>query len=305
MNEVDVSVVVANFNNSIYLKDFFNSITTSSAYPKEIIFVDDCSTDDSIKIVNSLNVENLKLICLDKNVGFSNALNIGIENSICKYILRVDPDDFIDSERIKKQFIFLEDHPQIDVLGSNCKYYNDSLNKIVGISKVKLDHSEIIMRYRNGEHGMIHGTILCKSHILKEIKYKQENYPAEEYDIFSRMILRGLVFHNLEATLLTYRIHGRSVSNKTPFSTVKKIFELNEVYFKKNNSSFKIFRMFLFFRNYRNYLETNVLYKKVFYLIISIIFKPESVFYRISALTSKMNLSTNKLRHEKQTIKLK
>jgi glycosyltransferase involved in cell wall biosynthesis len=47
---LDVSMVVANFNNGLYLEDFFQSILCSTSLPREIIFVDDGSTDDSLML---------------------------------------------------------------------------------------------------------------------------------------------------------------------------------------------------------------------------------------------------------------
>ncbi|MCU0460396.1 MAG: glycosyltransferase [Bacteroidales bacterium] len=281
MKFAEVSIVVANYNNSKYLIQFFDSIIKSSNYPEEIIFVDDCSTDDSIDILNTLEIKNLKLIRLPNNVGFSNALNCGIEEASCKYIMRVDPDDYIDERRIEIQYNFLENNPDIDVLGSNCKYYNENLNKYVATSNVKIGHDEIVRRYENGEHGMIHGTIMCRRNVLKTVKYSQENYPAEEFDIFSRMIVGGYKFHNLSTPLLTYRIHSRSVSNKMPFATVRKIYELNELYFKKKNSFLKVLRMFLFLRHYRSFLDDKSIFKRYGSLFICILVRPESILSRI------------------------
>jgi GT2 family glycosyltransferase len=284
MNEVNISIVVANYNNSRYLKDFFDSIKNSTYYPKEIVFVDDCSTDGSLDMIGSLEIKNLKLISLKHNVGFSNALNIGVAEATCKYILRVDPDDYIASQRIEKQFYFMEAHPEIDILGSNCNYFNESSKRIVGQSKVKADHNDIVKCYENAEHGMIHGTIICKSNILKEIKYFQESYPAEEYDIFSRLALKGYKFHNLEDILLIYRIHKESISNKMPLTTIKKIFYLNERYFDKKNSTLKLYRTFIFLRNYRNFLAEENFLKKYFYIVVCGIVKPKSIFKRIMSI---------------------
>lgn len=281
MKIVDVSIVIANFNNARYLIQFFDSIRNSDYIPNEIIFVDDCSTDNSIEILQTLNFPNLKIYRLAKNVGFSNALNIGVKHAACKYILRIDPDDFLVPERIRFQYEFMEAHKEIDILGSNCYYYNEKLGKTVGASNVKTSHEQIKKRYENGEHGMIHGTIICKSHVLKQNKYLQQNCPAEEYDIFSRLICGGYIFHNLEEQLLGYRIHGNSVSSKMPFSTIKIIARLNTKYFGRKQSLFKTVRMFIFLRNYRNYLEECSWLTQKIYLAICVIVNPSSLVNRV------------------------
>ena len=106
---VDISILCANYNNANYLDEFFNSIINSTYSVKEIIIVDDCSTDNSCEIIENYSkiLDNIILIKLDKNVGFANALNEGIKYVTAKYILRIDPDDVLASDRIEKQYDFL------------------------------------------------------------------------------------------------------------------------------------------------------------------------------------------------------
>ena len=281
MKIVDVSIVTANYNNARFLPEFFESIISSTNYPKEIIFVDDCSTDDSIQIVNEMKVPNIKVISLSKNVGFANALNIGTEQANCKYILRIDPDDFMDMYRIEKQHNYLQQHSDIDIVGSNCYYYHDGLKKVIGRTNLQNTHQGIFDLIRNGNHGIGNGCIMCKTSILKHHKFNQANYPAEEYDIFSRIILSGARFYNMSECFLYYRIHKNAVSNKTPFSTIKKISELNKLYFNKDNSLLNIYRKYYFLRFYRLYLYHFGTIKGYSYLFLSVLSNPKQLFKRI------------------------
>lgn len=289
MKIVDVSIVTANYNNARFLQEFFQSIISSTNYPKEIIFVDDCSTDNSLTIVNEINVPNIKVIPLSKNVGFANALNIGIEHAICKYIMRVDPDDFIDIKRVELQLNYLENNPDVDIVGSNCYYYHDGLKKIIGKTNLKNTHFEILELIKNGNHGIGNGCIMCKTSILRQHKFNQANYPAEEYDIFSRIILSGAKFYNLNEYLLYYRIHKDAVSNRTPFSTIKKINELNYLYFNQSHNFINIYTKYMFLKNYRLYLFFYSSIKGYFHLLISALFNPKQVIRRIRAIFKKSN----------------
>lgn len=289
MKIVDVSIVTANYNNARFLPEFFESIISSTNYPKEIIFVDDCSTDDSIQIVNEMKVPNIKVISLSKNVGFANALNIGIEYATCKYILRIDPDDFMDINRIEKQFNYLEQHSDIDIVGSNCYYFHDGLKKVIGRTNLKNTHHAIYELIKSGNHGIGNGCIMCKTSILKQHKFNQANYPAEEYDIFSRIILSGAKFYNLEDCLLYYRIHKDAVSNRTPFSTVRKINELNLLYFNRSYSFINVYLKYLFLRNYRLHLFYYSSLRGYFHLVISAFFNPKQVIRRILKIVKKSN----------------
>lgn len=280
-NIVDVSIVTANFNNAKFLQEFFQSIISSTNYPKEIIFIDDCSTDNSLMIVSENNVPNIKVIPLSKNVGFANALNIGVEHATCKYILRVDPDDFIDINRIELQLNYLENNPDVDIVGSNCYYYHDGLKRIIGKTNLKNTHLEILELIKSGNHGIGNGCIMCKTSILKQHKFNQSNFPAEEYDIFSRIILSGARFYNMSDCLLYYRIHKNAISNKTPFSTINKIYELNKLYFNNDNCILNVYRKYYFIRYYRLYLFHFGTIKGYLFLFLSVLSNPKQLFKRL------------------------
>ncbi len=279
----DVSVVTANYNNARYLETFFRSFNQSTYYPREIIFVDDGSSDDSVNIVRSLAPASVKLISLGTNVGFGNALNEGVRHVSSKYILRVDPDDFVAPSRIEEQFKFLEENPDVDVVGSNCYYLNETTKAVCGRSNVTEDHEEIVSLIRRGLHGMIHGSIMCRAEVLRRVSYIQSNVPVEEYDIFARMILQGFRLHNLAGCLLTYRIHAGGASSAMPYANMKRLARLKELYFGTRTTSWELLRNYIFLRSIRLYLsETNAL-KKYMHLAVCAIVQPWRVVSRMTA----------------------
>ena len=90
-----VSFVVPVFNKSLYLKNVINSVLSQKGdFDKEYIFIDDGSTDDSLKILKkeTRGLKNCKIIT-QKNKGSANATNIGINMAKMKYIKFLDADD--------------------------------------------------------------------------------------------------------------------------------------------------------------------------------------------------------------------
>ena len=83
-----VSFVVPVFNKSSYLKHVVNSISSQKGdFDKEYIFIDDGSTDDSLKILKkeTRKLKNCKIIS-QKNKGSANATNVGINLAKMEYI---------------------------------------------------------------------------------------------------------------------------------------------------------------------------------------------------------------------------
>ena len=92
-----VSFVVPVFNKSSYLKYVVNSISSQKGdFDKEYIFINDGSTDDSLKTLKkeTRKLKNCKIIS-QKNKGSANATNIGISLAKMKYIKFLDADDVI------------------------------------------------------------------------------------------------------------------------------------------------------------------------------------------------------------------
>jgi len=86
----NVSIIIPNFNGEKFLPDCLNSLLTAikncPSIKFEIILVDNASSDNSIKIFNQYFL-NSKILFLDKNYGFAQAVNQGIDASTSDWIL--------------------------------------------------------------------------------------------------------------------------------------------------------------------------------------------------------------------------
>lgn len=109
MQEKLVSIIMPVYNSEKYIEDAVNSILKQTYNNWELIIVNDCSTDNSSKIINRFceNDSRIKVYHLEKNVGVSRARNYGIENSNGEYIAFLDSDDFWDEKKLKLQINFM------------------------------------------------------------------------------------------------------------------------------------------------------------------------------------------------------
>ena len=277
-----VSIIAANYNNGSYLKDFINSISNSSLLPKELIIIDDGSTDDSIKILENFSyLEYLKIIKFKQNRGFCEALNAGIEVASGDYIMRVDPDDIVLKDRIKLQVDFLENHKEIDVVGSNVIYFHDDTGKVLNRSNFPIKHSSIKAKYLNGEHGVQHPSTMLRSAVMKQYKYVQDNFKAEDYELFARMIKDGHQFANIHEPLTRMRVHGQSVSVSIQYSTIKLTYKIRDEIFGTSSTVLQSRFYYWYILNYKKFLISKNILMKPFYLMLSIIFYPSKFFKRL------------------------
>lgn len=88
-----VSVVIPVYNREKTIKRAIDSVLCQTYANLEIIVIDDCSTDNCVKIVNGYQDKRIRVICQKEHSGASKARNVGIENAKGEYIAFQDSDD--------------------------------------------------------------------------------------------------------------------------------------------------------------------------------------------------------------------
>lgn len=95
---MDISVVVISYNSEQFLKENFLSLINQTIKFKEIIIVDNNSSDNSLKIIKSFEktCPGMRKIALDYNSGYAKGANIGIRNSRSQLVMVANADTILD-----------------------------------------------------------------------------------------------------------------------------------------------------------------------------------------------------------------
>ncbi|MEI6696161.1 MAG: glycosyltransferase [Bacteroidota bacterium] len=284
MNEkrlVNVSIIAPNFNNGKYIKEFVQSVVESTVCPFELIIIDDGSTDDSIEVLDHYkNLDYLKIIRFIENRGLTAALNAGLDIASGKYIMRADPDDVLLPDRIEKQFQFMENHVEIDVVGCNVIYFNDKNGDNINNSNFPLEHAQIAAAFKRGEHGLQHPTTFVKGEVFRKYRY-QKIFPGEDYELFARMLKDGCKFANLAEPFYLMRVHSGSSTTNLKIEDIKQTFKFRDQIFGVKTSKFWIYFYFQYIRHYRSFqMSENILFKYS-HLLLSVMFYPTKLIKRL------------------------
>lgn len=208
-----ISVLLPNYNNAPFLKEAIDSILNQTFRDFELLIVDDGSTDNSVDIISSYTDKRIKLIRKEANSGIVDALNIGLDNIVSKYMARMDGDDISVPNRLEKLFCFLEKNESVGICSSALKVFGNVKEEVWKIDTAPDMLKAGIVRGVTTPHApsMFRMSTLNKNNI----RYRKNFAHMEDWDLFFR--LKNLTsFSNLPDTLYYYRIldHNVTIKNK-------------------------------------------------------------------------------------------
>jgi len=111
-----VSIIIPVYNASAMVERCARSLFEQSLQSMQIIFVDDCSCDDSVEVITNCLEDyperngQVKIIRCEKNGGSSKARNIGLRHAIGKYVAFADADDYLDKDGIEAFYHYAADN---------------------------------------------------------------------------------------------------------------------------------------------------------------------------------------------------
>ena len=106
-----VSIIMPSYNTGRYIKDSIESVRAQSYTNWELIIVDDCSTDDTDKIVEQyLTDDRIIYIKNATNCGAALSRNQALREAKGKWIAFLDSDDLWEPLKLEKQIAFMQDH---------------------------------------------------------------------------------------------------------------------------------------------------------------------------------------------------
>ncbi len=121
-----VSVIIPVYNVEKYIRECLDSAINQTYKNLEVICVNDCSTDNSVKIIEEYMQKDarVKIIHHDKNRGAGPARNTGIQNSNGEYIFFLDSDDYLNLDAIELM-VKNQKETNADIIVSNTRVFTE------------------------------------------------------------------------------------------------------------------------------------------------------------------------------------
>lgn len=202
---VSVLMSIYKGDDPIYLDQALESIVHQSRPAEEIVLVQDGPLlEDQAKVVSKYMNSTFKIVDLETNRGLALALREGLEQCSYNYVARMDSDDISHRDRFKEQFSFLQTHPEVDVVGSSIQEFNFKIDDLMAVRQLPESHEELSF-YSKRRSPVNHASVMYKRDAVLAAGNYQNFLWNEDYHLWSRMLLNGSKFANMNAPLLYVR----------------------------------------------------------------------------------------------------
>ena len=203
-----VSIIMPNYNGAKYIKASIESVLAQTYTNWELLIVDDCSTDNSLNVMQSIVDPRIRIIRSEINSGTAVSRNYGLQQAKGRWIAFLDSDDLWVKDKLEKQITFMKNN---NIAFSYTDYdVFDSSNKVVSTFKPKLT----MVTYKNIlKHNCIGClTVMYDSAKLGKVLMPINAIKREDVACWLSILKKGVNAYCFRETLAQYRVHSNSVS---------------------------------------------------------------------------------------------
>lgn len=203
-----VSIILPVYNGDKFLSHAIKSILTQSFRSFELIIVNDCSTDNSLDIIEKYktNDSRIKVISNKKNLKLPKSLNIGFNLAKGKYFTWTSDDNILKPGCIERLFTGIRTS-DVDIVYADFEVIN------------KEGCLEEIRRLDNPIDNLCFENTIGACFLFKKEVYNRNNgfktnlFLLEDYDFWVRAWINGFKYAHLDEVLYKYRNHDDSLSH--------------------------------------------------------------------------------------------
>jgi len=287
MKYPSITIIIPCFNQSNFLVQCLKSISEQTFNDWECIIVDDGSTDETREIVNQFENKDKRFTYIyQDNQGVSSARNYGYKASKGKYIQFLDGDDFLALNKLKLQYEFMQNNPDVGVCYTNHEHYYEKTNSTKQYKFKILDGcplSELLYEWDRGVSLPIHSALIRKSIWLPgELPYPLDyNSRYEDWIFWIKIASKGIIFKFLNENMAFYRIHNSNFSTNWEQITsnfIKAMFYIKNIIPENQREQFINSNLHFAIQRYSDYQINIKIYQSPLWKLTKIICRPILMF---------------------------
>ena len=149
----------------------------------------------------------LTVVKLPVNGGLTKALNVGLQHVTSDLVARMDSDDIAAPNRFELQERFLEEHPEIDIVGGSMQEFDDE-HECLNVRHYPQTHEEAC-KYIVKACPLAHPAVMMRKRMFDEgLKYDERYRMSQDIKLWYDAILAGYKIANLPDVCLYFRQQG-------------------------------------------------------------------------------------------------
>jgi hypothetical protein len=194
-----------------YLRQAVESVLDQTFANFELVIVNDASTDGSSAILDRVSDRRVIRIRNDQNQGLTRSLNAGLAHCRALLFARMDADDICEPERLRRQVELMDSEPRTAVVGCLTRHIDEdgrvfSEQRYCGEPNyLKWD----LARWNPVFHPT---TLMRRQVVLAAGGYDETFRYAQDYDLFTRLVMAGHELRVIEEPLLRFRESAGSIT---------------------------------------------------------------------------------------------
>ncbi len=228
-------------DNRDYFREALLSVVDQTLKADEIVIVKDGPiTEELQKVIDQVSSENLNLIKevqLEKNVGLGLALNRGIDNCSNELIARMDADDISMKYRCQRLVEAFERNPDLDIVGSPVIEFIDDITNVVGQRNVPLNNEDI-HKFNRTRDPFNHPAVMYRKSKVLDAGMYSDLRKNQDTDLWIKMLSRGAICANVAEPLLYFRFDKNTYKKRKNWTNTKLLIGIRWKAYKNGYCSF-------------------------------------------------------------------
>jgi glycosyltransferase involved in cell wall biosynthesis len=209
-----ITIGIPFFNAQATLLDAVRSVFAQTHCNWELILIDDGSQDHSLELARSIKDPRVRVYSDGENRGLAARLNQIVQLGRYEFIARMDADDLMVPDRLKRQICFLLENPHIDLVSSGVVSLSDDFEPQA--TRCVLDNHKLTPRsLLNCWTGIVHPAVLARRSWYLRNPYNENLRLCEDGELWGRAYAQNdLNIHIMTAALLYYREDSSATVHK-------------------------------------------------------------------------------------------
>ena len=224
-----VSIIMPSWNTAQFISEAIESVIHQTYTNWELIIVDDCSTDDTISIVNRYKDIRIRLFINSKNSGAAFSRNFALQKAKGRWVAFLDSDDLWLPEKLERQISFMNDNNYYFSCAS-CEDIDTNSNRMGKIHK-SIKHISKKRMFQYCWPSCL--TVMYDNSVVGLIQINNNLKKNNDYAMWLNVVQR-VDCHYLDQVLALYRVRKNSISHDSLKKLIKAHYTLFRIELHKN-----------------------------------------------------------------------